>query len=378
MTQSGHWGIPRVNVRLIFPISRSANKVGIPKGNGLHVFRHLCEIYAAKQSDDMCLNRAIILAALAIFAFAGVAVAQQPKTYRIGFLSPASAASMEARVGHFRQGLRELGYVEGQNTTIEYRWADGKEERLSDLALELVRLKVDVLASHGVLATQAAKRASSTIPIVCFACGDAVSVGLVASLARPGGNITGLTVLAPEVSGKRVELLKEVVPGLSRLAVLWNSDNPVSKPEFKEAEAAAQSGGLQLQSVSVTNPKDFARAFNLMKTDGAQALIVLSDAMLFGNRKQIADHAAAIQLPAISYTGEFAKSGALMGYGPDLQALATRAAFYVDKILKGAKPGDLPIEQPAKFELVINLKTAKALGLTVPHSVLQRADELIE
>jgi putative tryptophan/tyrosine transport system substrate-binding protein len=323
-------------------------------------------------------NRAIILAALAMLAFADFAVAQQPKTYLIGFLSPASATSMEARVERFRQGLRELGYIEGQNTTIEYRWADGKEERLSDLAVELVRLRVDVLASHGVLATQAAKRASSTTPIVCFACGDAVSVGLVPSLARPGGNITGLTVLAPEVSGKRVELLKEVVPGLSRLAVLWNSDNPVSKPEFKEAEAAAKSGGLQLQSVSVTNPKDFARAFNLMKADRAQALIVLSDAMLFGNRKQIADHAAAIQLPAISYTGEFAKSGALMGYGPDLQVLATRAAIYVDKILKGTKPGDLPIEQPTKFELVINLKTAKALGLTVPHSLLQRADELIE
>jgi len=213
---------------------------------------------------------------------------------------------------------------------------------------------------------------------VCFACGDAVSVGLVASLARPGGNITGLTVLAPEVSGKRIELLREVVPRLSRLAVLWNSDNPVSKPEFKEAEAAAQSGGLQLQSVSVTGPKDFERAFNSMKAERAQALIVLSDAMLFGNRKQIADYAAANQLPAISYTGEFAKSGTLMGYGPDLQVLATRAASYIDKILKGAKPGDLPIEQPAKFELVINLKTAKALNLTIPKTLLTAADEVIE
>jgi len=326
----------------------------------------------------MHLNRATILAALAIFGSADFAAAQQPKTYVIGFLSPASAASMEARIGRFRQGLQDLGYVEGQNITIEYRWADGKDERLSDLAAELVRLKVDVLASHGVLATQAAKRASSTTPIVCFACGDAVSVGLVASLARPGGNITGLTVLAPEVSGKRIELLREVVPRLSRLAVLWNSDNPVSKPEFKEAEAAAQSGGLQLQSVSVTGPKDFERAFNSMKAERAQALIVLSDAMLFGNRKQIADYAAANQLPAISYTGEFAKSGTLMGYGPDLQVLATRAASYIDKILKGAKPGDLPIEQPAKFELVINLKTAKALNLTIPKTLLTAADEVIE
>ena len=303
---------------------------------------------------------------------------QQSKTYRIGFLTPASPVSMEGRVAHFRQGLRELGYVEGQNTTIDYRWAEGQEQRLIDLARELVGLKVDVVVSHGVLATQAAKRASVTIPIVCFACGDAVSVGLVDSLARPGGNITGLTVLAPEVSGKRVELLKEVVPGLARLAVLWNSDNPVSKPELNEAEVAARSGGLQIQSISVAKSNDLARAFQSMKEGRAQALIVLSDAMLFGNRKQIADLAAANQLPTISYTGEFAKSGTLMGYGPDLHALASRSAIYVDKILKGAKPGDLPIEQPTKFELAINLKTAKALGLTVPPALLSRADEVIE
>ena len=313
-----------------------------------------------------------------IFASSDWAVAQQSNTYRIGFLTPASSASMEARVERFRQGLRELGYVDGQNTSIEYRWADGREERLFDLAVELVRLKADVLVSHGVLATQAAKRASVTIPIVCFACGDAVSVGLVASLARPGGTITGLTVLAPEVSGKRVELLKEVVPGLTRLAVLWNSDNPVSKPELKEVEAAAHSSGLQLQSVSMAKPSDLARAFSSMRANRAQALIVLSDAMFFGNRKQIADLAAANQLPTISYTGEFAKSGTLMGYGPDLHVLASRSAIYVDKILKGVKPGDLPIEQPTKFELVVNLNTAKALGLEVPSPLLARADEVIE
>jgi putative ABC transport system substrate-binding protein len=285
---------------------------------------------------------------------------------------------MEARVGHFRQGLRQLGYLEGQNTVIEYRWANGKEQRLTDLAVELVRLKVDVLVSHGVLATQAAKRASATIPIVCFSCGDAVSVGLVDSLARPGANVTGLTVLAPEVSGKRVELLKEVVPGLTRLSVLWNSDNPVSRPELSEAEAAARSAGLQLQSLSVTKPTELARTFNSMKAERAQALIVLSDAMLFGHRKEISDLAAANQLPTISFTGEFAKSGALMGYGPDLYVLASRAAIYVDKILKGTKPGDLPIEQPTKFELVINLKTAKTLGITVPPALLALADEVIE
>jgi ABC-type uncharacterized transport system substrate-binding protein len=331
------------------------------------------ERVAARPVSCLC-----FLIAVYFFAFVDCALAQKPSQYRIGFLTPASAASMEARIGRFRQGLGDLGYIEGQNTAIEYRWADGKEGRLVDLAIELVRLKVDVLVSHGVLATQAAKRASATIPIVCFACGDAVSVGLVESLSRPGGNITGLTVLAPEVSGKRIELLKEAIPGLNRVAVLWNSDNPVSRPELTEAEDAARSGGLRLQSISVTKPSDFERAFSSMRADGAQAVIVLSDAMFFGNRKQIADLAAANRLPAISYTGEFAKSGTLMGYGPDLQALASRAAIYVDKILKGAKPGELPIEQPAKFELVINLKTAKALGLTVPPPLLSRADEVIE
>lgn len=317
-------------------------------------------------------------AAFCIFVFADCAFAQQSKTYRIGFLTPASAASMESRVGRFREGLRELGYVEGQNTTVEYRWGEGKQERLAELAIELTRLKVDVLVTHGVLATQAAKQASATIPIVCFACGDAVSIGLVKSLARPGGNVTGLTILGPEASGKRVELLKEVVPGLKRLAILWNSENPVSKPELTEAETAARSGGLQFKSVSVSNPSDLKRAFSTIKADGAQAVIVLSDAMLFGNRKQIADLAVADQLATISYASEFAKSGALMGYGPDLLVLSSRAALYVDRILKGAKAGDLPIEQPTKFELAINLKTAKAIGLTVPSVLVSRADELIE
>jgi putative ABC transport system substrate-binding protein len=331
-----------------------------------------------KWGNAMRPKLAVLLMALSILASADCAVAQQPKIYRVGFLTPASPAAMEARVGRFRQGLRELGYVDGQNINIEYRWAEGKVERLSDFAVELVHLNVDVVVTHGVLATQAAKRASAAIPIMCFACGDAVSVGLVASLARPGGNITGQTVLAPEVSGKRVELLKEVVPGLTRLAVLWNAENPVSQPEFKEVETAAHSIGLQLQSVSVTKPDDFAEAFNSMRADRAQALIVLSDAMFFGNQKRIADHAAANRLPTISYTGEFAKSGSLIGYGPDLLAMAGRAAAYVDKILKGAKPSDLPIEQPTKFELVINLKTAKALSVTVPPSLLARADEVIE
>jgi ABC-type uncharacterized transport system substrate-binding protein len=321
---------------------------------------------------------AVLLTALSLLVLSDQAVAQQTKTYRIGFLTPAPPASMEARVERFKQGLRELGYVEGENIAIEFRSAEGKQERLPDLAAELTALKADVVVAHGVLATLAAKKASATTPIVCFGCGDAVSAGLVTSLARPGGNITGQTVLAPEVSGKRVELLKEVVPGLTRLAVLWNSSNPVSRPELQETEAAARSAGLQLISVSAEKPGDFARAFDSMKAERAQAVIVLSDAMFFGNRKRIGDLASANRLPAISWSGEFAKSGAIMSYGPDIYVLAQRAAIYVDKILKGAKPSDLPIEQPTKFEFVINLKTAKALGVTIPPLLLARADQLIE
>lgn len=285
---------------------------------------------------------------------------------------------MQARIEPFRQGLRELGYIENQNITIEYRWGDGRDERLDRFASELISLRIDLLVTHGALATLAAKRASATIPITCFACGDLISTGLVANLARPGGNVTGLTVLAPEASGKRVELLKEAVPRLTRLAVLWNSDNPVSRPELKETEAAAKSAGLQLQSVGVVKPSDFGRAIGSMSAERSEALIVLSDAMFFGNRAQIADLAIKNRLPAISWSGEFAKSGTLMGYGPNVFVLAKRAATYVDKILKGAKPSDLPIEQPTKFDLAINLKTAKTIGLTVSPTLLARADEVIE
>ena len=224
------------------------------------------------------------LSFLFAFSLANHALAQPTKTYRIGFLTPASAASIEDRLSRFRQGLQELGYVQGQNAAIEFRSAEGKQERLGELATELIRLKVDILLTHGALATLAAKKASTTIPIVCFACGELVSTGLVPSLARPGGNITGQTLVTPEVSGKRVELLSEVVPGLTRLAVLWNSDNPVSKPELKETETAARAAGLELISVSVQKPNDLPKAFNSMKTEGAQAVIVLSDAMFFGNR----------------------------------------------------------------------------------------------
>ncbi|MBI3706665.1 MAG: ABC transporter substrate-binding protein [Proteobacteria bacterium] len=321
---------------------------------------------------------AIFLMAIAILAFAHSAGAQQAKVYRIGFLSVASSSPMLPRVEEFRRGLRELGYVEGQNIAIEYRWGEGIDERLTGLAAELVRLKVDIMVVHGVVATLAARQATTTIPIVCFACGDAVSTGLVESLARPGGNVTGQTLLAPEAIGKRLELLKEVIPGLTRVAVLLNSSNPVSGPELRETETAARSLGLQLQSLSVTDPRGFESAFSSMNSARADALIVLSDAMFFGQRGQIADLATANRLPAISWFGDFAKSGGLMSYGPDVLAMARRAATYVDKIRNGAKPADLPIEQPTRFEFMINLKTAKALGITIPPTLLVRADEVIE
>ena len=306
------------------------------------------------------------------------AEAQQPRVYRIGFISPASSSPMAARDEAFRQGLRALGYVVGQNITIEYRWADGKNERLPGFAAELVNLKLDIIVTHGVVATRAVKQASTTIPIVIAAADDPLASGLVASLARPGGNITGLSILTPDLTGKRLELLKALLPGLTRVAVLWNAGNPISEPELRKAEAAAPSLALQLQSFGVRDPHEFASAFSSMKRERADALFLLSDAMFFGRRKEIADLAASNRLPLVAHLREFADAGGLMTYGPNVLELHRRAATYVDKILKGAKPADLPIEQPTKFELVINLKTAKALGLTIPPSLLQRADQVIE
>jgi ABC-type uncharacterized transport system substrate-binding protein len=303
--------------------------------------------------------------------------AQQTKMFRIGFLSPAASSSMAVRVERFKRGLEEFGYIDGKNTIMEYRWAEGTEDRLNSLASELAS-KVDLIVAHGTQAARAAQQASATMPIVCFGCGDAVSIGLVSSLAHPGGNITGQTTLAPEATGKRVELLKEAVPGITRLAVLWNERNPVSGPELKETEEAARAAGLRLQSVSVAKPSEFAAAFHTMRTENAEAVIVLSDAMFFGSRKQIAELAIAERLPAVSWNNEFAKSDFMLSYGPDVNLLAQRAAIYVDKILKGTKPADLPIEQPTKFELVVNLRTARAVGCTLPPALLARADEVIE
>ena len=320
-----------------------------------------------------------LLATFVLLAAPLAAKAQQAgKVFRIGFISSASSSAMAARDEAFRQGLRALGYVEGQNILIEYRWADGKNERLPGFAAELVNLKLDIIVTHGGEATRAVQQVTTTIPIVIAAADDPLATGLVPSLARPGGNITGLSIITPDLTGKRLELLKEILPGLTRVAVLWNSGNPTSEPELRKTEAAARSLGLQLQSLGVRDPHEFASAFSSMKRERAGALCVLGDAMFCGQRKEIVDLAASNRLPLVAHLREFADAGGLITYGPNVVDVHRRAATYVDKILKGANPGDLPIEQPMKFDLVINLKTARALGITIRQSLLVRADHHIE
>jgi putative ABC transport system substrate-binding protein len=307
--------------------------------------------------------------------------AQQPrKVPRVGYLSPGSPSDplRQRRFEAFRQGLRELGYVEGQNIAIEPRWAEGKYDQYSALAADLVRLKVDVIVAVGGRATQDAQQATRTIPIVMSVVIDPLGSGLVASLARPGGNVTGLTIMASDLVGKQFEVLKEVVPKVSRVALLWNPANPGSAPQLREAEAAARALGVRLQTLEARVPQEIDSAFAAMTRERAGALVVLGDAIFVNQRRQIAELAMKKRLPAISFAREHAEAGGLMAYGANFLDLERRAATFVDKILKGAKPADLPIEQPSKFELVINLKTAKTLGLTIPRSLLQRADEVIQ
>ena len=298
---------------------------------------------------------------------------QTVKVARIGFLRVSSPP--DPFTEPFRQGLHELGYVEGRNISIEYRWAEGRPERLPALAAELVRLKVDVIVAAGP-AVEAASQATTTIPIVMPVVGDPVRRGLVASLARPGGNITGLTNLSAELPGKWMELLKEILPGVSRVAVL--SDSHYTADQLSVSEAAARSLGVRLQVLNVSRPEELETAFAQAKKNRAEALVVLSSALFYVHRADLVAFAAKQRLPTIYHQKDFVVgSGGLMSYGPDFHDLFRRAAGYVDKILKGAKPGDLPIEQPTKFELVVNLRTAKALGLTIPESMLLRADEVI-
>ena len=314
-----------------------------------------------------------------LFALCSSAEAQQPtKVPRIGYLTGVSLSANSARIEAFRQGLRELGYVEGKNIVIEWRSAEGKLDRLPALAAELVRLKVDVIVTAGPPATRAAKEATITIPIVMAQDTDPVGNGFVASLARPGGNITGLSTLAPEISGKRLELLKEIVPRLSRVAVLGTSTHPGNAQALRELELAAEAFGVQLQYLDVLGPKDIETAFRAASKGRADAVLVLASPILNSQRTQVADLAVKNRLPAIYRQSEYVEAGGLMTYGVNLTDLFRRAATYVDKILKGAKPADLPVEQPTKFEFIINLKAAKQIGLTIPPNVLVRADRVIK
>jgi putative tryptophan/tyrosine transport system substrate-binding protein len=306
-----------------------------------------------------------------------LAEAQQAKKVpRIGFMIGTSPSTIPDRIEGFRQGLRDLGYVEGKNVVIEYRVAEGKVERLPNLLAELVRLKVDVIVTGGIV-NHAAKQATTTIPIVIAFDGDPVGNGLVASLARPGGNITGLSALSPELSGKRLELLKETVPRLSRVVVIGESNNPGNSEVLREMELAAKAFGVKLQSLDVRDLKDIETAFRAASKARANAVIVLAGTIVLVHRAQITTLAIKSRLPAMYPIPEFVEDGGLMTYGPSIADLYRRAATYVDKILKGAKPADLPVEQPMKFEFVINLKTAKQIGLTVPPNVLARADRVI-
>ncbi|MDP9145156.1 MAG: ABC transporter substrate-binding protein [Actinomycetota bacterium] len=313
-----------------------------------------------------------------LFSPVAAGAQQAANVPRIGYLTTNLAAgpALEA----FRQELRDLGYVEGRNVVIESRDAEGKPERLPALAAELVALKVDVLVAQPTVAALAAKQATRTLPIV-FPVAEPVTSGLVTSLARPGGNITGLSILAPEMVGKGLELLKQAVPGVSRVAVLWDPGafpERTAKDMRKEVEVAARALGVRLQFIEARGPADFDRAFSEMTRARAGALTVLGGSMFFSERRRLVDLAAKNRLPVVYPSRESVDAGGLMAYGPSVPDLFRRAATYVDKILKGAKPGDLPVQQPTKFELVINLKTAKALGLTIPPALLQRADQVIE
>jgi putative ABC transport system substrate-binding protein len=308
----------------------------------------------------------------------GLAQAQHPKKVaRIGYLSRSSASGNLPRIQAFSQGLRDLGYVEGQNLVIEYRYAEGKSERLAQLAADLVRLKVDLIVAPGTGPVSAAKQATATIPVVMVNATDPVGDGFVVSLARPGGNITGLTNIAPELSGKRLELLKEAVPTAFRIAMLWNPVVQQRITQVRETELAARALKLQMQAFEARSVKDLDSAFSAMTEGRVNALIVLGDGMFNANRKRILDLIAKSRLPASYTEEEYVHAGGLMVYAPSTADLSLRAATYVDKILKGAKPADLPVEQPTKFELVINLKTAKQIGLTIPPNVLARADKVI-
>ena len=326
----------------------------------------------------MSTRRAFLAGTGAVLVAAPLAAEAQEqkagKVYRIGFLR--AGRPPKPWVEAFQQGLREVGYVDGQNVVLEFRFTDGNFDQLPRLAEELVRLKVDVILASSAPPALAAKKATTSVPIVFVGVFDPVELGLIPSLGRPGGNITGLGSTSADLAGKRLELLRELVPKLRRVAVLWDPSNPTNPIQLKGAEVAARTLGLQLQPAPVQSPNDFDAAFKAAR--GANGLLLLDSPLVITHRAPLAGLAATSRLPAISGLRDFVEVGGLMSYGQDFPDSYRRAAKYVDKILKGAKPADLPVEQPTKFELVINLKTAKALGLTIPPSLLLRADQVIE
>jgi putative ABC transport system substrate-binding protein len=309
------------------------------------------------------------------------AAAQQgSKLYRIGYFS-SGAASAQGGAGierAFVEALGELGWIEGKNVALEYRFAENHADRLRDMAAELVHLKVDVIVAAGTLAPLAAKQATATIPIVMAPAGDPVRSGLVPSLSHPGGNVTGLSLMAPDLGGKRLELLKELLPGISKVAILWNAANPYAEDVFRETQRAAQTLRIALQSLEVRSPDDLDTVLEAAMIQHPEGLVTVEDPLTTDHRKQIANFAAKNRLPAVHGIREFAEAGGLIAYGASLSDLSRRAATYVDRVLKGAKPADLPVQQPTKFEFVVNLSAAKALNLTIPPTLLARADEVIE
>jgi len=347
------------------------------------------KVFSSKRVSDSCSdnrkskiqNRKLVGIVALIIAFAmcgAVALAQQPaKIPRIGFLSASSAAALSARIEALRQGLRELGYAEGKDIIVEWRYAEGKLDRQRELAAELVRLKVEVIVSAGPEPTRAAKAATSMIPIVMTNDPDPVGDGFIANLARPAGNITGLSTFAPELSGKRLEILREVVPKLSNVAILGTSTAPGQAQTMRESEVALSVFRVKLQYLDVLDSKDIEPAFRAASNGRANGLLTLPSGILILQRSKVVELAAKNRLPAVYHNNQFIEPGGLMFYGVNALDLDRRAASYVDKILKGAKPADLPVEQPTKFELIINLKTAKQIGLTIPPNVLARADRVI-
>ena len=328
------------------------------------------------------MRRRKLLIALGVGALtaplASFAQQQPPKVARIGFLGPTSASTSASRVEALRAGLRDLGYVEGRNIFVDFRWAEGDYGRLPGLAAELVQLKVDVIVTAGTPGVRAAKQATATIPIVMAASGDAVANGLVTNLARPGGNITGSTFFQPEVLAKRVEIIKEAVPRITQVAFLLNPDNPANTgPTLRAVEIAARTLKIGLQQIAVRSPFEFESAFLAMSAKRVNAIVTSEDPIAIANLRRIADLAAKQRLVSIGAI-ESAEAGGLIGFGVNVRDLYRRAAYFIDKILKGAKPGDLPVEQPTTFELVVNMKTAKALGIKIPNSILVRATKVIE